>query len=133
MGQLAGHVNSRTRSSFGLVVAGIFSILACEPSYATGYNATGTVIKLVSYDLNWFGANTDFFNLSGVTSLGTCGLSGGYVVFRLHDDVRGQRMFAGLSAAMLSGNTVIAYVDDQYKDSLGFCYAIGISFGQAAY
>jgi hypothetical protein len=97
-------------------------------TYATGYNATGTVTQLVSYDLNWFGANTDYFSLSGVTSMGTCGQSGGYIAFRLHDDVRGQRMFAGLTAAQLEGKAVTAYVDDQYKDSLGLCYAIAVSF-----
>ena len=126
---IAATVRQRGRSILGVLLAGALAVSLCETSHAAAYLATGTIVRLSTYDLTWFGANTDFFSLSGATSMGTCGLSDGYVAFRLHDDVRGQRMFAGLTAAQIAGNTVTAYVDDQYKDSTGFCYAITITFG----
>jgi hypothetical protein len=125
----AGHANVRRRAGASIgVLAGVLAAWVCQVSYATGYIATGTITRLSSYDLTWFGANVDFFNVSGVTSLGTCGVANGSVVFRLHDDVRGQRMFAGLTADKLVGNPITVYVDDQYKDSSGFCYTQTIDF-----
>jgi hypothetical protein len=120
-------MNRKAGTLCGLLL-GALATAVCQPSYAVGYIASGTIVRLSSYDLTWFGANFDFFVVSGATSLGTCGVANGYVVFRIHDDVRGQRMFAGLTADKLAGNSITVYVDDQYKDSSGFCYTQTIDF-----
>jgi hypothetical protein len=111
-----------------MFMTGLLTLTACQLAHANAYVASGTVVNIYTNDLNWFGANTDWFDVSGVTSLGTCGTSQGYVVFRIRDDVRGQRMFAGLTAAKLAGNSITVSVDEQDKDSTGFCFAQWISF-----
>jgi hypothetical protein len=50
------------------------------------------------------------------------------MLFRIHDDVRGQRLFAGRTVDKLAGDSITVYVDDQYKDSFGYCYTQSIDF-----
>jgi hypothetical protein len=96
-----------------------------SPSYATGYSATGTISFLRSHDQLYYGPDVDWFAIVGVSSLGTCKADGfGNIVFRIRDDTKGQRMFTVLLAAKTSGSTVLVWVDDTFKDSGGYCYAL---------
>jgi len=95
-----------------------------SPSYATVYSATGTIYLLRSHDPA-YGPDVDWFSLVGVSSLGACkAADGGNVLLRIRDDTKGQRMFTVLLAAKTSGSTVLVWVDDTFKDSGGYCYAL---------
>ena len=87
---------------------------------AATYTGTGTVSLLSTHDTSIPG--NDFFTLSGVTSLGTCGTYLNAVVFRLKDDARAQRHFSLVLAARSTGVVVSATVDDSTKDPWGYCY-----------
>jgi hypothetical protein len=103
---------------FILIVAG----LSCNPwlpAAATGYVATGPVQFVRTHET---GNSIDWMALSGVTSLGGCQASDGFIVFRIKDDDRGRRQFAMAMAAKLAGNSLIAAVDDSEVDSGGYCY-----------
>jgi hypothetical protein len=93
-----------------------------SPTYAAPYVGTGTVYLLRSHDLR-LGADVDWFSLVGVSSLGVCKTDeGGYVVLKIRDDQRGQRMFTLVLAAKTSGTPLSVQVDDTVTDSGGYCY-----------
>lgn len=97
-----------------------------SPSDAAPYNGTGTVYLLRSHD-SLYGASVDWFSVVGVSSLGACKTAdGGYVVLKLRDDAKGQRMFTLVLAAKTSGTPITVWVDDTYTDSGGYCYAEAI-------
>jgi hypothetical protein len=96
--------------------------VAVMPSYAAVLSATGTVFLLRTHD-SVYGADTDWFSLVGVTSMGTCKTGdAGYVVLKIWDDQKGQRMFTIALAAKTSGAALTVWVDDTDKDSSGNCY-----------
>src|SRR2546425_1144620 len=102
------------RTLFGLV----------SPSDAAPHTGTGTVYLLRSHD-SGFGGSVDWFSLVGVISLGACNTAdGGYVVLRIRDDMKGQRMFTVALAAKTSGTPLTVWVDDTVTDSAGYCYAL---------
>ena len=111
-----------------LLVASL-GILACMSVQAAVYYGTGTVYVLDALDLTQFGANTTWFELSGVSSLGSCAGWGQGAILRLKDDSRGQQMYAMLEGAYMSQTSVTVYVDDTYKDSSGYCYAEQLILG----
>ena len=95
-----------------------------SPSYAALHAGTGTVYLLRSHD-STFGAGVDWFSLVGVSSLGACKIAdAGYVVLRIRDDTKGQRMFTLVLAAKTSGTPITVWVDDTVTDSAGYCYAL---------
>jgi hypothetical protein len=103
-------------AAFGMSV-----LVWSSQALATFYTGSGPVAAIVTNDSTW-GADADYFVLSGVTSLGTCPAQGGMVLFLLKDDAKGQRQFALILAARASGAQVTADVDDAYKSPGGICY-----------
>jgi hypothetical protein len=97
-----------------------------SPSYAAVHIGTGTVYLLRSH-ISFFGPDEDWFSLAGVSSLGTCKTAdGGYVVLRLRDDAKGQRMFTLVLAAKTAGTPLTVWVDDNDTDSAGYCWALSV-------
>lgn len=95
----------------------------CGGSEGTAeYVGSGPVGILRSHDSS-LGVNVDWFGLAGVSSLGRCPTSNGYVVFRIKDDEKGQRQFAIVLAARTNGATISVQIDDTYVDPTGYCYA----------
>src|SRR5689334_2172280 len=106
-------------------LSALFGLLS--PSYATVHFGTGTIYILRSHDSADYGPNADWFSLVGVTSLGTCkAADGGFVVLRIRDDTKGQRMFTLALAAKTSGTSVTVAVDDAYTDPAGYCYVLWV-------
>ena len=69
--------------------------------------------------------NHGWFSLTGVTSLGTCGTSGGLVVFKFAD--ADKNILATVTAAFLSGKQVAVTVDDGSANKEGtYCYVQGV-------
>jgi hypothetical protein len=102
-----------------IVLFGLVSL-----SHAALHSASGTVFILRSHDLV-VGPDLDWFSLVGVSSLGTCKTAdGGYVVLRMRDNSRGQRMFTLVLAAKVAGTPLTVWVDDTVTDSGGYCYVI---------
>ena len=94
--------------------------------YAAGFVGTGTVYRLRTHDRD-YGADADWVSLVGVTSLGNCKTAdAGYVLMRIRDDVKGQRMFTLALTSKVSGTPLTVFVDDTVVDSLGYCYALFI-------
>jgi hypothetical protein len=90
--------------------------------YAADYAATGTVSALHSEDLAGR-AESNWFSLAGVDSLGSCKASpDGHVVFLLADDKDGRRMFEIALASKASGAPLKIRVDDTVTGASGFCY-----------
>jgi hypothetical protein len=100
-------------------------LVLASPSYAAVHSGTGTVYILQLFD-SAYGADVDWFALSGVSSLGACKTTGptppGYVVFRLRDNPKGQRMFTVVLAAKASNTPLTVFVDDTVTDGAGYCY-----------
>ena len=99
-------------------------VLTCLAStgYAADYTATGTVSALHSEDSSRRAEST-WFSLAGVDSLGTCKAStDGHVVFLLADDKEGRRMFEIALASKASGAPLKISVDDTVTGASGFCY-----------
>jgi len=100
-------------------------LVLASPTYAAVHSGTGNVYVLQLFDAV-YGADTDWFALSGVSSLGACKTIGpsppGYVVLRLRDNPKGQRMFTVVLAAKASSTPLTVFVDDTITDGAGFCY-----------
>jgi hypothetical protein len=100
--------------------------LSFLPAQAVVYSGSGTVYLLRSH-ASVVGTDKDWFSLVNVTSLGVCKTAdAGYVVLRLRDDVKGQRMFSLVLAAKAAGTTVTVVVDDAVVDAGGYCYASSV-------
>lgn len=95
-----------------------------------GYPAAAAATQLyVTSQLAYFrvadttqGTDKDYFALSGVSSLGNCGVYQGQVLFILKDDVKGTRQYAFVLSALRSGAPLTVYVEDSYKNGDGYCY-----------
>ena len=99
------------------------SLLAICPAYGAIYTGTGAVYTLRSRD-SVLGVDTDWFSVVGVTSLGTCRTAdAGYVVLKLRDDAKGQRMFSLVLSAKAAGAILTVRVDDTVLNPEGYCYA----------
>lgn len=93
-----------------------------SPNHAAPFSGSGTVYLLRSHALD-IAPDFDWFSLVGVTSLGICKTAdAGYVVLRIHDDIKGQRMFTLVLAAKTSGTPLTVWVDDTILDPYGYCY-----------
>jgi hypothetical protein len=100
--------------------------LSVLPADATDYSASGTVYILRSH-ASVVGADKDWFSLVNVSSLGICRTAdAGYIVLRLRDDAKGQRMFSLVLAAKAAGTPVTVVVDDTIFDGSGYCYALSV-------
>jgi len=88
---------------------------------ATFYTGSGPVAAIVTNDSSW-GADADYFVLSGVTSLGTCPTGGGMVIFLLKRRCKGTAPVRPDPRRKASGAQVTADVDDVYKSPGGICY-----------
>jgi hypothetical protein len=97
----------------------VWGVMAAAPALGVEYTASGTVTNLRSHDAAL--ASLDWFALSNVSSLGTCGVYNGAVIFRINDDDRGWRQFALVLAARSKGTTVSVQIDDAIKDQYGYC------------
>jgi hypothetical protein len=108
----------------GMLFSLAFSLVSL--GYAAPHSGTGAVYILRSYD-SALGPNIDWFSLVGVSSLGTCNTAdGGYVVLRIRDDAKGQRMFTLILAAKASNTPLTVWVDDTVTDSSGHCYVLAV-------
>ncbi len=104
------------------------SLLAC--ALVCGYPAAATATQLyVTSQLAYFrvadttqGVDKDYFALSGVSSLGSCGVYQGQVLFILKDDAKGARQYAFVLSALRSGAPLTVYVEDTYRNGDGYCY-----------
>ena len=82
-------------------------LLNISPAYAALFAGSGTVYILRSH-ASVVGANVDWFSLVNVTSLGVCKTAdAGYVVLRLRDDAKAQRMFSLVLAAKAANSVRI--------------------------
>src|SRR5258707_13501723 len=87
---------------------------------ATTYSASGTIAVLRSHDA---AVSADWFQLTGVRSLGNCATFNGLVIFIIKDDDRGWRHFAMALIAKRATATISAWVDDTVvANSSGACY-----------
>jgi hypothetical protein len=124
---------SRIAARGGSLFVALSTVLFCQPSYAASYSGSGTVATMDIADFTTFGADTNWFSLTGVVSLGNCGNwtsgSGTLVLIRMKDDAHGQQMYATVLAAMLAGTSVTVYIDDAYVDPQGHCYAQQVFLG----
>ena len=113
------------------IVAGLLLLMwgFSGSTWATTYSASGTANVLNIPDLSVFGANTDWFELTGVSSMGNCKGWGQGLIFRLKDDTRGQQMYATLLTAFTAGTTATVFADDTYADAGGDCYAEQVVLG----
>jgi hypothetical protein len=90
-------------------------------AHAEVYSATGMVDALRAHDPSR-GADSDWFSLAKVDSLGTCKIAdAGNVEFLLPDGKEGQRMFALALASETSGRPLTIWVDDTVTGPSGFC------------
>lgn len=99
------------------------SALSCvlSTANAASYSATGTVGALHLED-SARNAESNWFSLVGVDSLGTCKTSSeGHVVFLLPGDKDGRRMFDLALASKTSGSPLKIWVDDTVTGASGFC------------
>lgn len=109
-------------------LAAILVLCAClsVPSWASAtiYWVQGTVGLLMAQD-SGFGANGDWFTLSGVAPQGTCPKAGvgTDMGIWLKDDQNGSRQYAFVLAAWMAGMTFTVRVDDTIKNAAGGCYA----------
>jgi len=115
---------SRERLTAYRRIAIALLMAAAQWAYAAPHNASGTVNLLNLPDGASQGANQSWVTVTGVTSLGSCPTNGGLVLLRMRDDVPGQKQFATLLAAKVSGSNVAVFVDDAYVDPTGFCYLL---------
>lgn len=102
-----------------LVAAAVLLCGSGGVAEATTYNATGTVALLRSHVVN---VSEDWFQLTGVSSLGNCPVLYGLVLFVIKDDDRSWRHFAMVLSAKRAGTAILATVDDTVVNSGGFCY-----------
>lgn len=113
-----------SRAIFRCALAG-FSLaiinLLTGVANATQVYSTGQITYFRSTDSST-GADKDYFALDGVSSLGTCGVYQGQVLFILKDDGKGNRQYAFVLSALRAGVSLTVYVDDQYKTPDGYCY-----------
>ena len=110
---------AHTRS---LAVAAAMLVSLCTtggPADAATYGGTGTVAAVRSHDA---AVSDDWFELTGVTSLGSCPLYNGLVLIVLKDDDRGWRHFAMVLSAKRAGTAISAWVDDTKLTASGYCY-----------
>lgn len=116
--------------SKALISLALFACLCfVQRGIAAGYNGSGRVSVLNTADLATFGANTNWFELTGVAAFGNCRAWGQGTLFRLKDDSRGQQMYALLLSAYTSQAIVTIYADDTYMDNEGYCYAQQVVLG----
>jgi hypothetical protein len=103
--------------AFALLIG---TLCAWATAEATSYNASGTIAVLRSHDA---AVSQDWFQLTGVASLGNCATFNGLVLFTLRDDERSWRHFAMVLSAKRAGGTITAWVDDAVVSNPGgFCY-----------
>jgi hypothetical protein len=98
-------------------------VLTClaSASFAADQTATGTVSAMHSEDSSRR-AESSWFSLAGVDSLGTCKSSpDGHVVFLLSDDKEGRRMFEIALASKASGAPLKVWVDDTVTGASSYC------------
>jgi fructose-1,6-bisphosphatase/inositol monophosphatase family enzyme len=93
--------------------------LLAGTAQATSYSGTGTVALVRSHDAD---VSADWFQITGVASLGTCPVYNGLVLFVLKDDDRSWRHFAMALSAKRAGATITAWVDDTKLNPGGYCY-----------
>jgi hypothetical protein len=90
---------------------------AAPSSAAVISTSVAAVSQYRTHDTDIYpGELTDWFTLTGVTSLGTCGTIGGAVIFKIREGARAHRMHAMVQASLLKGLTLKVYVDDAVKD-----------------
>jgi len=106
-----GGIRALTLALAGTLLAGT--------AQAASYTGAGQVALVRSHDA---AVSMDWFQLAGVTSLGTCPVLNGMVLFIIKDDDRGWRHFAMALNAKRAGATVTAVVDDTKVTSAGYCY-----------
>jgi hypothetical protein len=102
---------------------GGLALAAClfvGPVTAAVHTVTATVAFVRTHKAT-YGSHVDWFALSGVTSLGSCGVSEGLVVFRILDDEKGDRFYATVLNAKRAGSNLRVHVDDSVRDAGGHC------------
>ena len=102
-----------------LVAAAVLLCGSGGVAEATTYGAAGTIAVLRSHVAN---VSEDWFELTGVSSLGNCPVYNGLVLFVLKDDDRSWRHFAMALSAKRASTAISVWVDDTVLNSGGFCY-----------
>jgi hypothetical protein len=105
------------------------SIAFATAALAANYTASGTIDKL-NVRNGAISSLQDFVTLNGVTSLGTCGTSDGFVIFKLPNRSTSSNehkaMISILQGAKLAGRAVTINATDTPKTDTSYCtiYAI---------
>jgi hypothetical protein len=99
-----------------LVVVGL-----ATPAFATNGTLTGTVNLITSQAT---AAGNTFIEVSSTATIGKCNKDGNSeTLILIPDDDRGKQMMSIAEAALLSGKTVSALVDDGAATSGVYCFA----------
>lgn len=94
---------------------------------AVQLTAVGQVAFVRAHDSGIIHADADWIAIQGLTSLGNCLTSDGFVVLRIRDDAKGSRMFSVAMMARATGTSVTVSVDDASTDPHGYCWMRTIS------
>ena len=105
----------------GLLLSGTaLATFAETPAYS--------VYQLRSHSTNQ-GGSLDWFTLNTTSTFGTtCAGWGGRIVFIIQDDEKGKKIYSIIQAALLSGRTISAAINDT-KTSGGYCYVQYVTVG----
>jgi hypothetical protein len=69
-----------------------------------------------------FETDANWLMIEGFNSAGICREHGGSILIKIMDDDRGRQQLSLAIAAMLANRSVEINIDDDYRDSEGFCY-----------
>jgi hypothetical protein len=94
------------------------SLLFASSAIAGPYVASGSISVVRSHDPT---LSADWFSLTGVSTVGTCGTYNGLVLFMIEDNENSWRHFAIALAAKSKSMAVNVQVDDSKKTPNGFC------------
>ena len=102
-------------------IIALILIASSNIASAAFFTHTGAISILRTHDSN-IGTDVDWVSVSGFTVAGSCRTSSGYVVVRIRDDAKGQRQYAMVLSAAMGGQMVTLRLNEDVKDSAGYCY-----------
>ena len=95
---------------------------------AAVFTHTAQIYQLNAKDSVIQGADTSFVELKQFSSDGTCKIGLGVVRAIIRDDYAGDRQYSLLLSAAVSNNEVMVKVDDNFKNSEGYCYLLNVRY-----
>lgn len=95
-------------------------LVSTATAYSASFQATGKVALIRSFDSS-VGLDWDWIGIEGLTSMGSCSLSDGYVVLMMHSDSQGNRQLSMAMAAKMAGKNIHVAIDDTLKVHSSYC------------